>query len=55
MSTLLVLSFAASHALGLQETASQLESLTLLPTEAGLVAVLTADRPQRLRAAADAE
>ena len=43
VSTLLVLSFAASCALGLQETASQLESLTLLPTETGLVAVLTAD------------
>lgn len=43
MSTLLVLSFAVSYAFGLQETASQLESLTLLPSEAGLVAVITAD------------
>jgi polysaccharide export outer membrane protein len=39
----LVLSFAVSYAFGLQETASQLESLTLLPSEAGLVAVITAD------------
>ena len=43
VSTLLVLSFAVSYALGLQETASKLETLTLLPSEAGLVAVLAAD------------
>ena len=43
VSTLLVLSFAVSSALGLQETASKLETLTLLPSEAGLVAVLAAD------------
>ncbi|TDI44224.1 MAG: hypothetical protein E2P02_09940 [Acidobacteria bacterium] len=43
MSTLLVLSFAISYALGLQETASKLETLTFLPSEAGLVAVLAAD------------
>ena len=43
VSTLLVLSFVVSYALGLQETASKLETLTLLPSEAGLVAVLAAD------------